>query len=109
MFRSVAEWGTFWIENHENRYQQLPTPPVPAVDFGGRMLVGVFWGPQGGCATNATPVQVVEHVDRTGESLTVEVGPLGDLGVCRAVSWPVQIVEVPRVEGEVSFSGRVPT
>ena len=105
MFRSAEEWEAFWFENHENVYQRRPIPSAPLVDFGSRMLVGVFWGAAGGCRSNTTAVVVVESVERSGDDLVVEVGPLPDFGICRAISFPVQVIEVPLLNGEVTVSG----
>ena len=105
VFKSAEEWETFWIENHENLYQRRPIPPVPVVDFERRMLVAVFLGPVSGCATNTTPVEIVDQVEQTGDILSVEVGPRPGFGACRAFSWPLQVIEVPKVNGEVSFVG----
>lgn len=105
VFRSSMEWETFWSENHENVHQRRPVPPIPSVDFGHRMLVAIFWGPTSGCRTNTTAVAAVGHVERSGDGLHVEVGPLPDFGYCRAMSYPVQVIEVPESDGAVTVSG----
>ena len=108
VFKSVGEWETFWVENHENLDQRRPIPPLPVVDFERRMLIGVFLGPVSGCASNTTPVEIVEQVEQTGNALSVEIGPRPDFGACRALSWPLQVIEVPKVDGDVSFVGSEP-
>ena len=107
VFRAAAAWEAFGIEHPagtDGSQPELP-PPLPRIDFRHRMLIGIFWGARSGCPTSETFVERIEHVVRDGSDLVVELQALGPLGPCRAVSWPVPFIEVPRVDGEVVISG----
>src|SRR5262245_26037559 len=96
---SVEDWKKLWAE-HTATTQ--PTPPLPAVDFQGEMVVAVFLGdrPTGGYGVEITqasagPKAVVVSVRR------MEPAP----GSIRAqmVTQPFAIVAVPRSELPVKF------
>lgn len=99
VFRSVAEWEAFTEEHHIS--------PRPDVDFSSHIVLGIFWGDTfyGGCHGRA---EAIESVHEFGGKLFVEIGPMSDLGICRAIVFPRQIVQVARVDFDVHFFGKVP-
>ena len=103
VLRDRSEWTSFW-ERHGG------SGPAPAVDFDQQLVVGVFYGgsPRAGCQS---AVNVVGSVLRDGNTVRVQIKPLPDLGSCRAVVYPldVVVVDVPASEAlAVRFEGRVP-
>jgi len=99
VFRSAAEWEAFTEEHH--------IWPRPYVDFSSHILLGIFWGDTfyGGCHGHA---EAIESIHEFGGKLFVEIGPMSDLGICRAIVFPRQIVQVARVDLDVQFIGEVP-
>ena len=89
------------------RYQGGDLAPVPEVDFERQLVVGVFYGGSfhAGCSGD---VEVVEAVRLEGDRLVVEIGPLPDLGPCRAVVYPAEMVVVDAESFDVRFAGEVP-
>ena len=89
------------------RREDGSTAPVPDVDFDRQLVVGVFYGGSfhGGCSGD---VEVIESVRVDGGALVVEVGPLPDLGPCRAIVYPADMVVVDAQVPAVRFAGDVP-
>ncbi|MEM1056320.1 MAG: hypothetical protein AAGI52_12410 [Bacteroidota bacterium] len=105
VFRSRTDWLRFWIDYHEGALQEAPAiPSVPEADFSTRMLVGVFMGRRSGCGGGVTS-RIVNEVQREGNDLVVSFTESPDLGACRAIRFPYQVIEVERVPGEVVFVG----
>ena len=89
------------------RFQEGDLAPVPDMDFERQLVVGVFYGGSfhAGCSGDA---EVVEAVRSEGDRLVVEVGPLPDLGPCRGVVYPAEMVVVDATSSDVRFVGEVP-
>ena len=104
---SVDEWKAFFWANYKNQHglRPQPLPPLPRVDFKKKLLIGVFWGPRSGCKTNNNHVERIRSVEIKDDRLIIDIGPIGDLGLCRAMSNPMQLIEVPRITEEVVFTG----
>lgn len=81
--------------------------PIPEVDFERHLVVGVFYGGSfhAGCSGD---VEVIEAIRDEGDALVVEIGPLPDLGPCRAVVHPAEMVVVDAQASAVQFVGKVP-
>ena len=79
----------------------------PDVDFERQIVLGVFYGGSfhAGC-TGA--VEVIESVQQERDELVVRIGPLPDLGPCRAVVYPSQLVVVDATSPKVRFEGPLP-
>lgn len=81
------------------------TPP-PSIDFAEKMVLCVHYGTfYSGCSNY---VEVVERVGRIGDTITVTVARLPDLGPCRMVVSPIQMVTIPQSSLKVVFAGEVP-
>lgn len=113
LIRSEDQWQTFWRQHHrsiqDDDGRNLNATP-PAVDFTRQVVVGVFYGgsPNAGCTDDADSIR---RVSLEGRTLHVEVGPISDLGVCRMVVSPVQLVAVdvaPEAISRQRFTGEVP-
>ncbi len=102
VFRDAESWEAFW-----NRYCMVITGegnklPAPEVDFSTRMLVGVFSGekPTGGYSISIQRVLdgpkrlVVEYLEES---------PPPDAMVTMALTYPCQIIAVPRSDKSVEF------
>lgn len=103
VIRSGADWKTFW-KKHGGEGS------VPTVDFNRQTVLGIFYGGSlhGGCRSR---VDVIREVRQEGETLSVDVGKLPDLGPCRMVVYPIDVVAVevaPSQALEVDFRGQVP-
>jgi hypothetical protein len=103
VIRSRADWKTFW-KKHGGK------GPAPTVDFNHQTVLGVFYGGslRGGCRSR---VDVIREIGQEGETLSVDVGKLPDLGPCRMVVYPIDVVavEVPPSQAlDVDFRGQVP-
>ena len=102
VFRDAGSWEAFW-----NRYCKVITGegnklPAPEVDFSVQMLVGVFSGekPTGGYSISIQRVLdgpkrlVVEYLEKS---------PPPDAMVTMALTYPCQIIAVPRSDKSVEF------
>jgi hypothetical protein len=106
VFRDSAEWATFWNDHislfDENHQLYPPTP----VNFDRRTVVAVFWGClYVGCRDS---VNAIDGIYDTGGRIEIDIGSLPDLGSCRAVQLPVQVVTIPRTEKPIEFTGKIP-
>ena len=101
--RSREEMDALWMELYPGR-DGGPAIPVD-FDFSERMLAMIFWGRTGGCSPY---VEAVDRVTSGPGRIFVFVGPLPDLGLCRAIIFPVQVISLPQDERPVAFVGREP-
>ena len=93
--RSAAEWAALWRQHAGDK-------PLPAVDFGSRMVVAVFLGTRSsaGFAADIATVREVRGVlvvrwqERRPESGTVSA---------QVLTSPAVIASVPKFAGEVTF------
>lgn len=103
VIRSRFDWERFWKKHGGD-------VPVPTADFNRQTVLGVFYGGSlhGGCRSR---VHVIREVRQEGETLSVDVGKLPDLGPCRMVVHPIDLVAVdvdPSQALDVDFKGQVP-
>lgn len=108
VFRREAAWTSFWNDHVTARDSDGEKIAPPSIDFDEHMLIAVFWGNNGygGCSSFA---EAIESVSATSGRVIVSVGRLPDLGPCRMVVFPLQVIKVKRTEQPVEFSGRVPS
>ncbi|NNF04628.1 MAG: hypothetical protein HKN17_09180 [Rhodothermales bacterium] len=99
--RSREEMDLLWMELYPG-IDGGPSLPVD-FDFSDRMLVMIFWGPKGGCDPF---VEAVSRVTSAPGRIFVFVGTLPDLGPCRAIIHPVQVIALPQDSRSVVFVGR---
>ena len=99
VIRSRSDWERFW-KKHEGEV------PVPTVNFDRQTVLGVFYGGSFhvGCRSR---VDVIRDVRRDGETLSVDVGKLPDLGPCRGVRNVVAVDIAPSQALDVDFKGHV--
>jgi hypothetical protein len=100
--RDSVQWRSLWTELVGRR---AATTPVPAVDFGREMIVFVSMGsrPTGGYAVT------IERITRAPNALVVSAvyrSPGPRCGVGQAVSAPVDVVLVPRMDLPLRFVAR---
>lgn len=98
--RTPAEWERLWRRHGSGQ-------PVPAVDFGTKMVVGVFLGSR---PTAGYKVEIVEIL-RTADGLVVtyaERKPAPDRMVAQIVTAPFHLVSCDRQDGAVKFVPRTP-
>lgn len=105
VFRTQAEWETFWRELTRNT---SPAEPTPEIDFSRRIVIAAAMGlrSSGGFAIEITTVRA------TGDELLVEVletSPGPSCAVTMALTAPVTAVSVERRAGPVSFIERAET
>ena len=108
VFRDSLTWVQFWDE-HVNLYDQNHEAyPAPSVDFDRRIIIGVYWGHfYSGCQT-INRIEAIEGIYDAGNRIVVDVGPVPDLGACRLLVYPTQVVSIPRPDKPVEFTGKVP-
>ena len=93
--RSAAEWAALWRQHAGGK-------PLPAVDFGSRMVVAVFLGTRSsaGFAADITGVReangvlVVQWQERRPQS--------GEMSA-QVLTSPAVVASVPRFAGEIRF------
>ncbi len=98
VIRDSTAWEAFWNQAHA---LVEPAPPVPAVNFEESMLLVAALGTR---STGGHAV-MIDSVAR-GPTLRVfvtAVAPGADCMTTMSISWPVQVVRVPRFDGSVEF------
>ena len=93
--RSAQDWENVWRSVSSTR-------PMPAVDFSGSLVVGVFLGQR---STGGYGVQIVRTREEKG-TLVVEyreTRPAPGTMSAQVMTAPYQIVAVPKFDGEVRF------
>ncbi len=98
VIRDSTEWAAFWMQAHA---LMEPVPPPPAVDFDTEMLLVAALGTRSSGGHAVT----IDSVAR-GTTLRVfvtAVAPGADCITTMAITWPVQVVRVPRFDGSVEF------
>lgn len=95
----AASWARLWSEIHAPSAQ---APPPPVVDFSRHMLIAVATGtrPSGGFAIEVTGVATRGG---TLEVSVLESCPARGAMVTAALTQPVAVVRVPRLEQTPSF------
>ena len=98
VIRDSTEWETFWAQANA---QVEPTPELPAVNFADSMLLVA------GLGTRATGGHTVS-IDSVARGTTLRVfvtsvTPGPRCMTTMAITWPVQVVRVPRFDGSVEF------
>lgn len=79
--------------------------PRPEVDFESDMIIGVFWGPTGGCYSW---VDCIRAVFIRPDVIDIHISSLPDLGDCEMIVWPMQVIIMERHDLPVEFHGHVP-
>jgi hypothetical protein len=98
VIRDSTAWEAFWTEAHA---LMEPMPPIPAVDFTSSMLLVAALGTRSSGGHRVT----IDSVAR-GATLRVfvtAVAPGPDCMTTLSITWPVQVVRVPRFDGSVEF------
>ena len=99
VIRNAAEFSALWAAHMRNR---VPVPPVPAIDFTQKMVVGVFVGQLNhGCGGVA-----LHHVRNEGAKLTVAYSATTAMPeVCTMVMGsPAALAVVERSDAAVEFA-----
>ena len=106
VIRAEGSWDALWDNAWSiTNAQGVKTPP-PTIDFTTKMVIAVFWGDGfSGCDNGVQAIETI--VQREGE-IVVLVGPLPELGLCEAIVYPVQMVQIDRSDLPVVFEGEVP-
>lgn len=108
VFRDSATWAQFWNKHVMVRDQNFELYPPPSIDFNRRIIIGVYWGYlYGGCRVTHR-IEAIEGIYDAGDRIVVDVGPVPDLGPCRTMLLPTQVVSIPRPDKPVEFTGKVP-
>jgi len=99
VFTDDDSWNSFCDEYWSGNI------PRPEVDFDYAMVIGIFWGWDGGCYRW---VNCVQGVYIRQDVIDVHIAPLPDLGDCDMVIWPLQVITMDKYEMPVEFHGYVP-
>lgn len=97
--RDAAAWAALWAEHTAGR---SPAPALPPVDFGRRMLVGVFSGDRAtGCHTSA----ILRLGARDGRLVVeYEERDVSAVALCLpGIAQPMEVVAVDRTDAAVGF------
>ncbi|MFC0250805.1 protease complex subunit PrcB family protein [Massilia consociata] len=98
--RDPAAWAALWREHAGG------DAPVPKIDFGRQMVIGVFLGAQpSGCY--ATGIESVRHADGKLKVRHVDTQPGPGVFCTMAITYPAHLVVVDRSEVPVEFSQEI--
>ena len=97
--KDASAWASLWREHIANAN---PAPPVPAVDFTKKMVLGVFLGQRPNLCYNVA----IESVERVGkEKVAVKYRETKSSGAClQALAHPAHCVTVDRLDLPVEFT-----
>ena len=100
IIRTPAEWESLW-KRHASI--QSPTSPLPAVDFGAEIVVGIFLGEKsaGGYEVEITRAELKDSVLYV---YYVEKSPKPGGAAIQALTQPFHLVKLPRTDARVVFS-----
>jgi len=102
VIKDAAAWEALWLEHGG------PDAKPPAVDFHGKMVIGVFMGRQGnGCYSTA-----ISNISRDSNKINVlylDEVPGKDVLCTLAVTAPAHLVEIDRSDMPVEFAREVRT
>ncbi|MGH7631304.1 MAG: protease complex subunit PrcB family protein [Gemmatimonadales bacterium] len=98
VIRDSTAWAAFWTQAHA---LVEPAPPVPAVDFDKEMLLVAALGTRSSGGHAVTIDSVARGA--TLRAFVTAVAPGADCMTTMAITWPVQVVRVPRFDGSVEF------
>jgi hypothetical protein len=98
VIRDSTAWAVFWNQAHA---LVEPTPPIPPVNFADSMLLVAALGTRSSGGHTVTVDSVARGATLRAFVTTVTPGP--DCMATLAITWPVQVVRVPRFEGSVEF------
>jgi hypothetical protein len=98
VIRDSTAWAVFWTQAHT---LVEPTPPIPPVNFADSMLLVAALGTRSSGGHTVTVDSVARGATLRAFVTTVTPGP--DCMATLAITWPVQVVRVPRFEGSVEF------
>lgn len=104
VIRDSASFQELWNAHYLGR---SPVPPLPRVDFGRSMVVGVF----AGALANGCRSVAVTGVTGEGDKVFVEyeIGTLMTVGPCTEVGTaPMALAVVDRHDGAVDFASTMP-
>jgi len=106
--KNAQEYSIFWSQHSPPMPPGVGAPDVapPFVDFSKHMVVGVFLGPRntGGYSVKITSVEALGN----GAKVSYEESQPGpNCVVTQAITYPFVIAIVTRVDGPVTFSGKV--
>ncbi|MBN4080917.1 hypothetical protein JYT44_00995 [Caldithrix abyssi] len=108
IFRGNVAWTGLW-KHYWNVYNsQGEKTPSPSVDFEREMVIAVFYGSgYSGCSNS---IEVIEDIFNKSGKIEINIGSfsLEDLGLCRTLVYPLQMVIVERSDLPVVFKGEVP-
>lgn len=93
--RTPDEWAAFWKRH-------APTRPLPDVNFGREMVVGVFVGTRNSAGYS---VEIVS-VEQRQEGIVVrfrETRPARGAVTAQIITSPYHLVAVPKLDGAVRF------
>ena len=108
VFRDSLAWAQFWNKHVMVRDENFELYPPPSIEFNRRIIIGVYWGYfYGGCRVTHR-IKAIEDIHDAGDRIVVSIGPVPDLGVCRTMVLPTQVVTIPRPNKPVEFTGKVP-
>lgn len=102
VFTNRSDWISFWDE-HVSEFAGDTEPPE--FDFTNNNLAGIFWPVTSGCFHE---VEAIQSVENRPQYIAVKVGPLPDLGACRMIVYPYQLISLPDLNKPVHFTGQVP-
>jgi len=101
---SAPAWEQFWVQAMAN---VSPQPPVPAVDFGGNVVIVAAMGTRGS-GGYAIDVEALYEANDKVYAVVLETSP-GRCMVTLALTAPVIAVQVPRPGADVVFVDRTVT
>lgn len=101
VIRTQEDWALFW-QRHTSG--QAPALPLPRVDFGREMVVGVFLGEK---STGGYQVEITgAHPSESGLQVSYQVKspPQGAI-VAQVITQPHHLIRLPRYNDPVTFKG----
>jgi hypothetical protein len=102
LIRSDPEWADLW---RRHTAPVLPPPPVPQIDFGHQMVIGVFIGKRPSGGHEVEVVDVREAAGRLAVRYRGKIPPAGML-TTQALTYPYHLIRLRRSDLPVAFEAQ---
>ena len=108
VFRNKIEWTNLWEQNWNLYNSQGEKTPPPSVDFEREMVIAIFYDSGYSGCSNWT--EVIEEVYKKSGKIEIHIGSLilEELGSCRTIVYPLQMVKMEISNLPIVFNGEVP-
>lgn len=102
VIRSASEWADLW---RRHTAFAIPPPPVPEIDFGHEMVIGVLTGERRSGGYDVKILEILRQADRMSIRYRETAPPAGAL-TTQALTYPHHLIRTERSDLNVVFKAQ---